>query len=205
MTDLLTQTVRRWSLPMSFPWYINFAFHKKNRGKFCVSKNNLARSLFVSRAKGLKIVGTVRRTVNRNVRDRILPRFRPAFFFPSSAHFAAKPSLEMHRPRGLDLQEFVLHRDRKNSFLPVHSLSSGSRRILLLEKTVMLQFPSLPNGIVKDCRYSGKLAKESDGLLLYGAHYPEEVPKSKKSGSLLRGELKLGLQRGKHQRDCTFA
>lgn len=29
-----------------------------------------------------------------------------------------------------------------------------------IRKTVMLQFPSLPNGIVKNCYYSQKLAEE---------------------------------------------
>ena len=85
-----------------------------------------------------------------------------------------------------------------------------------IRKIVMLQFPSLPNGIVKNCYYSQKLAqrkeevgererereREREQLLSFTAN---SGSKKFQRGPLLQEELKLGLQRGKHQRGCTFA
>jgi hypothetical protein len=78
---------------------------------------------------------------------------------------------------------------------------------------VRLQFLSLPSGVVKDCHRAQKLAKESeqerngggDGEWKTRLPFTTNRTPSKFRGLFLRGELKLGLQRGKHQRDCTFA
>lgn len=82
-----------------------------------------------------------------------------------------------------------------------------------IRRTVRLQFLSLPSGVVKDCHRAQKLAKESkkeagergDGGGGGGLSFTTSTTPKKLRGLFLRGELKLGLQRGKHQRDCTFA
>ena len=69
----------------------------------------------------------------------------------------------------------------------------------------MLQFPSLPNGIVKNCYYLQKLAEEKKLERESSFSFTANSASNKFQQLPLRGELKLGLQRGKHQRDCTFA